>query len=78
MKSVESIYKRYLPSNTCKQVGSVNNYWFVFSLNKLLVTTRKDDIGIPFVKAQEELDIVPIRTQYLGTLNGQPDRKSVV
>jgi len=72
MKLVDSIYKRYVPSNICEQVGNVNIYWFVFSLNRLLVNTYNDNISIPFVKTIEELNIVPVRTQYLGTLEGQP------
>jgi NAD+ diphosphatase len=75
MKSVESIYKRYIPANICKQTEKVNIYWFVFSLNRLLLKTNKDDVSIPFipfVKTIEELDILPVRTQYLGTLEGHP------
>jgi NAD+ diphosphatase len=72
MKIGESIYKRYIPANTCDQVASGNIYWFVFSSNKLLIKIYKDNIIIPFVKTIEELNIVPIRTQYLGTLGGQP------
>jgi len=72
MESAESIYKRYTPANICNQETSGNTYWFVFSLNKLLVNTYKDNINIPFVKTIEELNIVPIRTQYLGTLEGKP------
>lgn len=71
MEAAESIYKRYIPENICKQKISGKTYWFVFSLNKLLVNTYKDNISIPFVKTVEELNIVPIRTQYIGKLEGQ-------
>jgi len=72
MKSGESIYKRYIPANVCEQVGNNNSYWFVFSLGKLLVKVDNDKASIPFVKTIDELNIVPVRTQYLGTLEGQP------
>jgi NAD+ diphosphatase len=72
MNSTESIYKRYIPANICEPIDSEGIYWFVFSLNKLLVTNYADHISIPFVKTLEELNIVPVRTQYLGTLEGQP------
>ena len=72
MKLLGSIYKRYIPADICKQIGSVNIYWFVFSSNKLLVKTYNNNISIPFVKTIEELNIIPIRTQFLGTLKGQP------
>ena len=72
MESAESIYKRYTPANICNQETSGNTYWFLFSLNKLLVNTYSGNVTIPFVKTIEELNIVPIRTQYLGTLEGKP------
>lgn len=72
MKSEESIYKRYIPANIREQVSVCNIYWFVFSSNKLLIKTYKDNTSIPFSKTIEELNIIPIRTQYLGTLEGQP------
>jgi len=72
MKLGESIYKRYIPANICEQVESGNIYWFVFNSGKLLVKIDKDNTSIPFVKTIEELNIVALRTQYLGTLDGQP------
>lgn len=70
MKSRESIYKRYVPANICEQVSGGKIYWFVFSLSKMLISINKDN-SIPYVQTLEELNIVAIRTQYLGNLEGQ-------
>jgi len=72
MKLRESIYKQYIPGNVCEQVGDGKAYWFVFSLGKMLVKIDNDRTSTPFLKTIEELNIVPIRTQYLGTLVGKP------
>ncbi len=67
--SRESVYRRYIPAVMPKKNNCA--YWFVFNQDKLLITD-KNDIKIPHVKSMEELDIFPIRTQYLGTLDGYP------
>lgn len=72
MEPAESIYKRYIPANIDEQEISGKTYWFVFSLNKLLLNTYEDNIKIPFVRTIQELNIVPIRTLYLGKLEGKP------
>jgi len=38
----------------------------------MLVEPHKENNSIPFVKTIEELNVLPIRTQYLGTLEGEP------
>ena len=67
--SRESIYKRYIPAAMPKKNNCA--YWFVFNQNKMLITD-KTDIKVPHAKSIEELDILPVRTQYLGTLDGYP------
>ena len=67
--SRESVYRRYIPAVMSKKNNCA--YWFVFNQDKLLITD-KNDIKIPHAKSVEELDIFPIRTQYLGTLDGYP------
>ena len=66
----ESIYKHFRPA--VKQPPEDNNpaYWFVFCSNKMLVTVENDKATIPYFKSLAELNITPVRTQYLGTLQG--------
>jgi len=70
--SGESIYKHFKPG--VKQPPGDNNpaYWFVFCSNKLLVMVEKDKTTIPYFKSLSELNITPVRIQYLGTLQGRP------
>lgn len=44
-------------------------FWFVFSEDKLLVG---EHFKVPYVKDLSEINLKPIRTQYLGELNGKP------
>lgn len=69
--SRESIYKRYIPSVTPNEEKSSLAYWFVFNFDKMLINIKSDN-KIPFAKDLEELNISPVRTQYLGTLEGHP------
>jgi NAD+ diphosphatase len=68
----ESIYKRYNPSVAPERVDGKHCYWFVFSSNKLLTIARGDKLGIPYLKSLAEININPVRTQYLGKLQGHP------
>ena len=68
--SRESIYKRYQPAITSEPGNDDYGYWFVFCLNKLLVKT--DEPNIPYSRNLEEINLSPVRTQYLGTLQGKP------
>ena len=43
--------------------------WLVFRHRALLVS---QDFGLPHAITPSELGLVPVRTQYLGTLAGQP------
>jgi len=68
--SRESIYKRYQPAVTCELENDDYGYWFVFCSNRLLIIT--DECSVPYVGSLAELDLSPVRTQYLGTLQGHP------
>ena len=68
--SRESIYKRYEPAVTCDSANDDYSYWFVFCSNRLLI--NPDNSSIPYSKSLAELAISPVRTQYLGTLEGHP------
>lgn len=66
----ESIYKSYQPAVTFESVNNDHSYWFVFCSNKLLI--NPDECTVPCSKKLAELNISPVRTQYLGTLKGHP------
>ena len=67
----ESIYKRYNPSVTPKCLNNIPAYWFIFNEDKLLINPE-NDLKLPFTDSLKEFSILPIRTQYLGTLEGHP------
>lgn len=67
----ESIYKRYKPSNNPPENNNPA-YWFVFKLNELLIDANNNPINVPLANNLEEFDISPLRTQYMGSLNGNP------
>jgi NAD+ diphosphatase len=70
--SGESIYKHFKPAVKPPPEGNNPAYWFVFCSNKLLVKVEKDKAAIPYFKSISELNITPVRIQYLGTLHGRP------
>jgi len=45
-------------------------YWFVFQENRLLVRLKDKSASLPLCDELHSLDIHPVRTQYLGTLDG--------
>jgi NAD+ diphosphatase len=67
----ESIYKRYKISNTPKSIQNRSASWFVFKGNALMVDTDTP-LKIPSSNSLLEFNISPIRTQYIGTLDGLP------
>ncbi|MFC1943515.1 NAD(+) diphosphatase [Chloroflexota bacterium] len=68
--SRESIYKCYRPAVTFESVNNDYSYWFVFCLTKLLI--KPNERSIPYLRSLAELNLSPVRTQYLGTLQGHP------
>jgi NAD+ diphosphatase len=68
--SGESIYKHFKPAVKQPPVDNNPAYWFVFCSNKLLVTVDDHKVRIPYFKSLSELNITPVRIQYLGTLHG--------
>ena len=67
----ESIYKRYIPAAALEE-NNGSAYWFIFNQDKMLVDIINSKIKIPHVKSLDELNISPVRTQYFGTLQGNP------
>jgi len=66
----ESIYKSYIPGVTPERADGDYSYWFAFCSTELLFNDSECDI--PRLKNLEELNLSPVRTQYLGTLRGYP------
>ena len=66
----KSIYKKYKPANIPKDVTNTPSFWFIFKDYKMLAKVTETGISIPY-GTLEELEITPIRTQYLGTLEGK-------
>ncbi|HEX7475951.1 MAG TPA: NAD(+) diphosphatase [Dehalococcoidales bacterium] len=68
----ESIYKRHKSAVTPDPESGKQAYWFVFGSTRLLIKVNDDKVSIPYARSVEEFNLSPIRTQYLGTLEGQP------
>jgi NAD+ diphosphatase len=68
----ESIYKHFEPAVTSPPCDNHPAYWFVFCSNKLLVTVDNDKVRIPYLKSLSEMNMTPVRIQYLGILQGSP------
>lgn len=68
----ESIYKRYTPEFTPNKEINETAYWFLFNSSELLVELNNQQVKIPFTNNLEELKIIPLRFQYLGTFKGHP------
>lgn len=66
------IYDKYVPQVTPDVEISGSSFWFVCSGNKLLVHEQGGKAVIPYFAALEELNIAPVRIQYLGLLEGRP------
>ena len=69
---MEGIYRRYKPEVRCEPGYDNRCHWFIFSSNKLLVRVTGTEVSIPFLKDLAGAGIDPVRTQYLGVLDGAP------
>ncbi len=67
----ESIYYRYKPAVKPEEKTNGPTYWFIFNSDKLLVNIKNRD-KIPFLNDLNDLNISPVHTHYLGTLEGHP------
>jgi NAD+ diphosphatase len=74
----EHIYKNYQPAvvpgeaEKPETTNGSRGYWFIFSTGKLLVRVEDERISLPFLDNLSEIALPPLRTQYLGKLEGQP------
>jgi NAD+ diphosphatase len=67
----KSIYNKHEPAVSPPPGNDIPSNWFVFSGNNLLVI-NEERITIPFSTNLNDIGLSPVRTQFLGTLDGQP------
>lgn len=64
--------RSFTPGVTPPSLDHERAWWFAFSGNQLLVYDESPLYHLPLLSDLSELDIQPIRTQFLGTLDQQP------
>jgi NAD+ diphosphatase len=67
----ESIYSRYEPSVKPGSHDKDESYWFIFKSDNMLIN-HKSSLKIPFHNDLDEINLVPLRKHYMGTLNDHP------
>ncbi len=66
------MYRTFIPGIAPPTVQSEPAWWFAFVGNKLLVRLEGTVSHVPHLISLKEIGLVPIRTQYLGTLDDRP------
>lgn len=66
------MHRTFIPGIAPPLVQSEPAWWFAFVGNKLLVRTEGTISQIPNLISLAEIGLEPVRTQFLGTLDGQP------
>jgi len=67
LNTAHSIYDKFVLKHTPPPNSKADAYWFAFSNDRLLVIDQENNVDIPKCSSLENIDINPIRTQYLGT-----------
>ena len=62
----------FLPAVVPPPTLSENAWWFLFHGDRLLVKDRGGEVAIPRWNSTEDAGLSPVRTQFLGTLDGAP------
>ena len=62
----------FAPTLEPPQEPDGREWWFLFHGDRLLVEDRGEAVAIPRGAVPAERGLCPLRTQYLGTLNGDP------
>lgn len=62
----------FLPAVAPPPTLSNNAWWFLFHGDRLLVEARDVEVAIPRWASTEDAGLLPVRTQFLGTLDGTP------
>jgi NAD+ diphosphatase len=68
----QRIPMRFLPGVEPPPTLSGDAWWFLFHGDRLLVETRGVEVAIPRWASAEDAGLSPVRTQFLGTLDGAP------
>ncbi|HEY9853529.1 MAG TPA: NAD(+) diphosphatase [Leptolyngbyaceae cyanobacterium] len=64
--------RTFIPGIAPPEVQSEPAWWFAFVGNKLLVRHKETITEIPKLISLKEIGLVPMRIQFLGTLDNQP------
>jgi len=62
----------FAPAHEPPQEQDGRAWWFLFHGDRLLVEDRGEAVAIPRGSVPAERGLLPLRTQYLGTLDGDP------
>ncbi|MBW1708693.1 MAG: NAD(+) diphosphatase [Deltaproteobacteria bacterium] len=63
---------RFIPAVVPISEANEPEWWFLFREYKLLVKKEGEAFSIPYLEDLETFNLSPVRTQYLGTLDGRP------
>lgn len=66
------MHRTFIPGIAPPETQSGPAWWFAFVGNRLLVETEGTRSHIPHLPSLAEIGLTPIRTQFLGTLDGDP------
>jgi len=66
------MHQTFIPGISPPAVQSESAWWFAFVGNKLLVRLEGTVSQIPNLISLADIGLVPVRTQFLGTLDNQP------
>lgn len=61
----------FVPAVTAPENIKGGAWWFVFKRDELLVLQKDEKVNIPFADDISEINLTPLKTQYLGTLEGR-------
>jgi NAD+ diphosphatase len=62
----------FLPAVAPPPTLSSDTWWFLFHGDRLLVEVHGDEVAIPRWSSTRDAGLLPVRTQFLGTLDGAP------
>lgn len=66
------MHRTFIPGIAPPAVQSERAWWFAFVGNKLLVRLEGTVSQIPHLTSLSEIGLIPVQTQYLGTLEDRP------
>ena len=66
------MHRTFIPGIALPDTQSEPAWWFAFVDNKLLVNLTSTEEQVPHLISLSEIGLVPVRSQFLGTLDGQP------